>query len=80
MVKKYYNSELILPNGTTKNFNKLDINDVRNTLECEIWLNYQMKVKLSNDTIYNLIKRPEKTNIFIRQKIKIQINNENDDE
>jgi hypothetical protein len=80
MVKKYYNSELILPNGTTKNFNKLDINDVRNTLECEIWQNYQMKVKLSNDTIYNLIKRPEKTNIFIRQKIKIQINEENDDE
>jgi hypothetical protein len=76
MVKKYYNSELILPSGAIKCFDNLDINDIRTTLECEIWQNYQMKIKLSNDTIYNLIKRPEKTNIFIRQKIKVKINEE----
>lgn len=80
MVKKYYNSQLILPNGENKNFNNLDINDIRQTLESEIWHNYKMKINLSNDTIYNIIKRPQKTNIFIRQKIKIQINNDDEEE
>ena len=80
MVKKYYNSELVLFDGTTKNFNNLDINDLRHTLECEIYQNYKMTIKLSNDTIYNLIKRPEKTNVFIRQKIKVKINEDNDEE
>ncbi len=80
MVKKYYNSELILPDGTIKKIDNLDINDLRQTLECEMWQFYKVKIPLSNDTIYNLIKRPQKTNLFIRQKIKITINEEQDDE
>lgn len=80
MVKKYYNTELVLPDGSIKNFYKMDINDVRQTLESEIWLFYKIKMPFSNDTIYNIIKRPQKTNIFVRQKIKIKINEEKDDE
>lgn len=80
MVKKYYDSELLLPDGAVKKFYKMDINDVRQTLESEIWQFYKIKMPLSNDSIYNIIKRPQKTNIFIRQKIKITINEEKDDE
>jgi hypothetical protein len=80
MVKKYYNAELILSNGNIKEFKCMDINDVRLTLEHEIWANYQMKINISNDTIYNIIKRPQKTNIFIRQKIKVKINTDMESE
>ena len=80
MVKKNYNSDLILANGEIKKFTNLNINDLRFELEHEIYTNYHLKIPLSNDTIYNLIKRPEKTNIFIRQKIKIQICQDSDAE
>jgi hypothetical protein len=80
MVKKHYDAELILSNTEIKKFNNLDINDLRFALENEIFINYNLKIPLSNDTIYNVIKRPQKTNIFIRQKIKIQIVNDSDAE
>ena len=80
MVKKNYNSDLILANGEIKKFTNLNINDLRFALEHEIYLNYNLKIPLSNDTIYNIIKRPQKTNIFIRQKVKIQICQDSDSE
>lgn len=80
MVKKNYNSDLILANGEIKKFTNLNINDLRFALEHEIYSNYNLKIPLSNDTIYNIIKRPQKTNIFIRQKVKIQICQDSDSE
>jgi hypothetical protein len=80
MVKKNYNADLILSNNEIKKFYNLDINDLRFALENEIYINYNLKVPLSNDTIYNIIKRPQKTNIFIKQKLKIEIVNDSDAE
>ena len=80
MVKKNYNSDLILANGEIKKFTNLNINDLRFVLEHEIYSNYNLKIPLSNDTIYNIIKRPQKTNIFIRQKVKIEICQDSDSE
>lgn len=67
-----YNLVFKKPNETSENFNLLNMNELITTIKNNFKNNYFLDVKVNNQIIYNLLKRPLKANELFRQKLTIE--------
>ena len=58
--------------GNELSFNELKMSELQNKLESLLQENYNINDRISNQTIYNLQKRPEHVSRFLRTFVRVE--------
>tara|TARA_R110001606_G_scaffold28611_1_gene90368 strand:- start:1163 stop:1393 length:231 start_codon:yes stop_codon:yes gene_type:complete len=66
-----YNCKFLLPNNEEITKENIKMDELCEFLKTKIKETYYIDMKLNNQIIYNVMKRPLKSNNFLRNKLKV---------
>lgn len=67
----FYNLQFQKPNDEYITYNNITMKDLIDKIKHDFKNNYFLDVKINNQIIYNLIKRPLSTKKLFREKLKV---------
>ena len=68
-----YNSRMTLRDGTEFEINNFDMISLCDKLEDKILEEYGVKIKITHNKLYNIMKRPKFVNSILKDTIKLQV-------